>query len=227
MLVIFDMDGTLIGGETFDWASFDAALESAGDFVPTAGFWESLEEVTARAIVHTALRARSAQERERLEQSIQQAYLARLRQARQEHPGAFRPIAGAPELLRELRRRPGVSVAIATGDWAPSATFKLAAAGLEVEGIPFASCTDRHRRVDIIALAAERAGRSLEEAVYVGDGPWDYRACQKLGIPFIGTGAGTERLRAAGARHILTELWPEPFFALADQLLKTKRARRG
>ena len=35
MLIVFDIDGTLIGGETFDWASFDASFESSAGFALT------------------------------------------------------------------------------------------------------------------------------------------------------------------------------------------------
>jgi len=65
-----------------------------------------------------------------------------------------------------------------------------------------ASADDAPERETIIRLAAQRAGEQLHRAVYVGDGVWDANACRRLGIAFIGIGAGAqaERLTAAGAR---------------------------
>ena len=212
MLIIFDVDGTLIGGESFDWASFDSALETIAGFFPTPQFWDSLEEVTGQAVVHTALADKSLTERKRLEALVREGYRQRLADAHWKNPEAFQPTRGASGLLKNLRETDGVSVAIATGDWFESISLKLSASGLDVTGIPMATCSDCFSRVDIIRLAAERAGRSLQHAAYVGDGVWDYRACQRLGIPFIGTGRRTELLREAGARHIVPDLTEKPFW---------------
>jgi phosphoglycolate phosphatase-like HAD superfamily hydrolase len=217
MLVIFDVDGTLIGGETFDWASFDASFESSAGFALSQAFWDSLEEVTARSVVHAALAKRPPDERERLENLVRLGYLERLKEAHRTHPEAFRPTTGASELLSWLRSTPGVSVAVATGDWQSSSSFKLAAAGLDLAGLPVATCSDCHTRAEIICLAANRAGRPVTEAIYVGDGRWDYRACRQLNIPFIGTGCRKDELRAAGAKNLLPDLSPGPFW----EMLKT------
>ena len=56
-------------------------------------------------------------------------------------------------------------------------------------------------------------------AVYVGDGIWDARACQTLGIPFIGIGFGrqAETLRQDGALHVFNDLTEvDEFFAILE-----------
>ena len=214
MLIIFDVDGTLISGESFDWASFDAALEEAAGFTPGTSYWESLEEVTAQTIAMAASAAHPANQRERIEKRIRELYRRNLVQAHSAHPKAFQARPGALELFQRLRGVHGLSVAIATGDWFETISLKLSASGLDVSGIPMATCSDCHGRADIIKLAASRAGRSLQDAVYVGDGTWDWRACRKLGIPFIGTGERTNRLREAGAPHLLPDLSPGPFWEM-------------
>jgi phosphoglycolate phosphatase-like HAD superfamily hydrolase len=73
-------------------------------------------------------------------------------------------------------------------------------------------------RADIIRAAVAEAGGSLDEAVYIGDGLWDLRACERLGIPFIGVGHRKERLRKAGAMHVLDDLRPEAFLRVRDVL---------
>jgi len=81
-----------------------------------------------------------------------------------------------------------------------------------------ATCSDRLTRAEIISLAAERAGRPIPEAIYVGDGAWDLRATQTLNIPFIGCGKNIDRLKAAGARYAVPDLNPDRFFTVLTQL---------
>ena len=179
MIVVFDVDGTLIGGESFDWTSFDAALADVAGFAPPPSYWESLEEVTAQAIARAASAGHPADQREGIEARIQEAYLRNLSAAHKANPGAFQPRPGVPQLLERLSQVDGIGLAIATGDWHATITLKLSASGLDVRHIPMATCSDCVDRADIIKLAAFRAGRSLQEAVYVGDGTWDFRACKK------------------------------------------------
>lgn len=210
-MIVFDVDGTLLGGEGVDWASFDAALAHEAGFRATPDFFENLPEVTAQAIVHQALAALPLLERRRLETRVQADYLRRLMDAHAQDVRAFPAAYGAVELLRDLRAR-GVHVAIATGDWRESILFKLRAAGLDIDGIPLVTSSEHAARADIIAAAVALAGRPLAEACYVGDGLWDLRACRRLGIRFLGVGHRREKLRAAGALHLLDSLHPADFW---------------
>jgi phosphoglycolate phosphatase-like HAD superfamily hydrolase len=72
-----------------------------------------------------------------------------------------------------------------------------------IENIPFASSSDTRQRVDIIALAACRAGFDISDAIYVGDGLWDLKASRELGIRFVGVGRKHELLRKHGASRVL------------------------
>lgn len=213
MLIIFDVDGTLINGETADWACFDQAFVAAAGKTLDELFWTNLVEVTARAIVHESHADKTLSERQLLEHTIRNGYLERLRSCSAKNPLAFQAAAGAKDLLAHLRSSENYRVAIATGDWFETITHKLGHAGLDVATLPMATSSDCYSRAEIIALAAARAGRGMERAVYVGDGPWDLRATRKLGIPFIGVGRRHERLRAEGAEHTLVDLEPEKFLS--------------
>jgi hypothetical protein len=59
----------------------------------------------------------------------------------------LREIPGASVFLHRLAAHLGWHVAIATGGWNVSARFKLASAGLSVDGIPWASADDAIDRV--------------------------------------------------------------------------------
>lgn len=225
-MIVFDVDGTLIGGEHSDWESFDGAFQEAAGFPFGRDFFTGAPEITARAIVYRALEAGGVTDLEGVERSMQAGYLRRLLAAHAAQPEAFRPLVGAVELLADLRAR-GIPFAIATGDWRESIQFKLASAGIDVSGIPLATASDFTRRSEIIAAAVRLGGGSLADAVYVGDGPWDYRACQTLGIRFIGVGARRELLRQEGATHLLDHLEPVGFWAAYHSLPKAIPALSG
>ena len=72
--------------------------------------------------------------------------------------------------------------------------MKLAAIGVSVDGIGFASSSDAHARTKIMELAAERALRGTVPATrtYFGDGAWDQRASAELGYRFIAIGRAVE-----------------------------------
>lgn len=209
MLIIFDVDGTLIGGETHDWECFDRAIESIVGFYPTKEFFASLPEITAQAIAEASVRFANKQPGTGLEELIREDYLRRLRQVHARDPQAFQPRAGVVQFLACLNSLPGVKVAIATGDWHSTISFKLAAAGIDVSRFPMATCSDDPRRCEIIRLAVQRAGRSLTDAIYIGDGVWDLKACRALGIRFIGTGSRLHLLKNAGAEHTTEVLGEE------------------
>lgn len=216
-IIIFDADGTLIGGEPTDWACFEAAFLEVAGFALTSEFYASIEEVTAKALVHQALAELDDAERLLKEQAVARGFLCRLKAAHIEDSACFPAVEGAVALLHELKAK-GLRVAIATGDWRESITFKLRAAGIPCGDIPIVTSSEHYSRADIIRVAVGEAGGSLDEAVYVGDGLWDLRACERLGIPFIGVGHRKERLLKAGAVHVLDELRPAKFWSVRDAI---------
>lgn len=72
MVIIFDIDGTLLGGENHDWASFDRALNDVLGFVHSRGFFGGLPDVTAESIVEAAIRATGREPTNRLVTEIQE-----------------------------------------------------------------------------------------------------------------------------------------------------------
>src|SRR5262249_53021834 len=107
----------------------------------------------------------------RLQARFAQLLCAAVERARQ----PIREIPGAAALLHSLGAHRRWLVAIGTGGWSVSARFKLASAGLVVDGLPWASADDALDRVDILRTVIERAGQmygqdTFEKVVYVGDG---------------------------------------------------------
>lgn len=216
-MIVFDADGTLIGGEPTDWASFEAAFLEVAGFALTSEFYDSIEEVTAKALVHQALADLEHQERLLKEQAVAEGFLSRLKAAHREDSACFPAVEGAVALLHDLKAI-GLRVAIATGDWRESITFKLRAAGIPCDDIPIVTSSEHYSRADIIRAAVTESGGSIDDAIYVGDGLWDLRACERLGIPFIGVGHRKDRLRKAGALHVLDDLRPAEFWRMRDSI---------
>ncbi len=214
-MIVFDVDGTLVGGEAADWTSFEAAFKEVAGFALTREFFLSLEEITAQAIIHHALADLPLEERKSKEQAVSQGYLQRLKAAHLGDDRSFLPTEGAIDLIHALREKE-IPIAIATGDWRESISFKLQSAGIPFAGIPLVTSSEYYSRADIIAAAVTEANQTLDQAIYVGDGTWDLRACRKLGIPFIGVGKRREKLRAAGAEHILSDLNPAAFWQVRE-----------
>ena len=211
MLIIFDVDGTLIGGESTDWKCFaDAFLEVTGSPFG-AEFFATIQEVTAKAIVHQALPKYTAEARQQTESLVCAEYLKRLQSAHALDANSFKPALGVLDVLKYLDQQDDLAVAIATGDWLETISFKLGAAEIDVSRYPMATSSDCYARADIIRLSAERAGYSLADTLYVGDGLWDFRATQKLGIPFLGVGHRYSQFVNAGVIHALQTLEPSAF----------------
>lgn len=216
-MIVFDVDGTLIGGESTDWACFRGAFEEVAGFVLTDSFFASIAEITAQAIVHQALDSLPQDQRRLKERSVCEGYLRRLKDAQNNDPGCFTAVNGAVTLIKELKDR-NIPIAIATGDWRETISFKLNASGISFDDIPMVTSSEFYSRSDIIAAAVTKAGGSLEKTIYVGDGLWDFRACRKLGIRFVGVGHRREKLRNAGARHVLDDLSPLEFWQVKEAL---------
>jgi len=225
-MIVFDVDGTLIGGEATDWVSFRAAFQEVAGFALSDDFFANLQEVTAQAIVHQALGSLPLEEKREKERAVRAGFLRRLQASHGGDSACFRATEGAIALLRETQER-GIPIAIATGDWRETISFKLRAAGIPFEGIPMMTSSEFYGRSEIIAAAVAAAGRSLEEAIYVGDGLWDWRACQQLSIAFIGVGGRREKLRNAGARHVLPDLTPREFWRMREAAKPAQRPPLG
>lgn len=218
MLVVFDVDGTLIDGEEYDWKSFNDAFTEVTGKSFSIEFWKTLDEVTASAIVHQGLADLPENERTELELLVRDRCLENLRTERKRNPKAFGSSLQTREMLQHLEAHESIDLAIATGDWFETIQFKLESAGIELGRFVHATSSDHPVRSNIIQIAANRSRRQLKDTVYVGDGVWDIRACRMLGIPFIGTGQRVDALKEAGAQWILEELETEALLETIERI---------
>ena len=193
-LVMFDIDGTLVDSARIDSHLYARAVrETLGGDVYIDETWRPYVHVTDSGILDEILvQHRFPEPLDALRAAVRSRFVELVREHLDSSTSAVREIRGAAALLRELRARPDVRLAIATGGWAETALMKLAAIGVSVDGVGFASSSDAHARTKIMELAAERALRGAVPATrtYLGDGAWDQRASAELGYRFIAIGRG-------------------------------------
>lgn len=206
MLILFDIDGTLVHSEEALDRCFMAAVQDELNCQPLAPEWERFDDVTDAAILDDLFRTQrgrlpSAEEVRR----VQADYQRRLFNTTGVQ---VRPIAGAKELLAELLNAPDVRVALATGNWFGAAHYKLEAAGIDASRLPMATASDATRRSDILRVAIQRAGGvSPQGTVYVGDGTWDAATASALQIGFVGVAADGwgHALRRSGVSTVVRD----------------------
>jgi phosphoglycolate phosphatase-like HAD superfamily hydrolase len=207
LLVIFDVDGTLIRStDTDDRAIAAAWADLHGHAIDTD--WANYRTSTDRGIAREILA-------DRLDRPADDAALGAIEEAiAARYPADLRleQTPGTPRLLATLRGLPSVGVAIASGSFPKTARLKLDAARLWTDNMPRAFSDAHDERAGIIEAASQKAAAehavpAFANRVYVGDGVWDLAAARKLGIGFVGIGEGdkAERLRAAGAEFILAD----------------------
>jgi phosphoglycolate phosphatase-like HAD superfamily hydrolase len=210
-LAVFDIDGTLLNNLAGEDACYAQALREQLALADLDTNWVSYEHVSDDGIATEAYaRAYGRAPTAALRTATIEHFVALLRAA---HVSSAPLVArrGAHELLAALPAC-GWAVALATGAWRRAAEYKLAAAGLPVDDVPLATSEDGPARVAIVTRAIARAQAQwgvseFARVLSIGDGVWDVRAAQDLHLPFVGVGVGpsVDRLRGAGASHIIAD----------------------
>ena len=135
--------------------------------------------------------------------------------------GEVEPMAGSRELIEDLKRR-GHRVVLASSakeDEVDHYLDQLDARGLADAWTTSADVEATKPEPDLVAAAVDRLEGSSEDAVMVGDTPWDVEAAARAGVHTIAVrtgGFGTDELRDAGAIAIF-----ESVQELRDRLEET------
>jgi len=146
------------------------------------------DHVTDRGIIAQLLADNDLAMESSVMNLIRERFVARLAE-HIELVGPFPTIHGASQFVDDLRRSKEHKVAIATGGWRSSALLKLETSGIDVNGIPVASCDDSESREEIMRVALAKLGDEFESVTYFGDAEWDRRACRTLGWEFVPVGS--------------------------------------
>jgi len=122
-----------------------------------------------------------------------------------------RPLPGVREALERMKAD-GLRVVLASSAKEKELEGHLAVLGIDelIDGKTTADAAEHSKPCpDIFAAALEVAGVEADEAVVIGDSPWDAVAASKAGLPMVGvlTGGFSESLlREKGARAVFRDL---------------------
>jgi phosphoglycolate phosphatase-like HAD superfamily hydrolase len=217
---MFDVDGTLtLSTDMDDCCYVQTMFEHLGVIIDND--WSHYRQVTDSGIAAELL-DRHQRPREEMT-AVRNRFVSLVRQSLAANPNCCRQVSGASSFVGRLRNTHGVVPSVATGGWAESALAKLRHAAVNVDGLAFASGDDADSRTKVMALCHDRAAvlANVDEfatVTYIGDGIWDAHAATNLGWQFIGVGLGqhAERLRSAGARHVVGDFSDQD--SILDQL---------
>jgi phosphoglycolate phosphatase-like HAD superfamily hydrolase len=212
-LAIFDIDGTLTETDRVDDICFVQALADAHSITEVSTDWAGYPHTTDSAIMFHLFQEKFNRAPVEAELSkFKSCFASLLQDYRGKDSSLFAEIVGASLMLGLLNQEPEWRVAIASGGWRVSATFKLQVAGIEVDDFPAAFADDGFSREEILQSAVSRAQvlyrqRHFARVVSVGDGLWDVRSARNLKFPFLGIGRGEreKKLRRAGATHVIED----------------------
>ena len=208
ILVIFDIDGTLVDSNQADEDCYLKALEIEFGLTDIDRNWASYTHATSSGILLDIFQRRLGRMPTPEEKaSFTQCFREQLEDCFKTSPDLFKEIKGAGRLLQKLRQTPGIRLGLATGDWRTSAELKLQGAGLTHDGLPFTSADDGISREEIVSLCLEKARNQygpsgFSRIVSVGDGVWDLKTAQNLGLAFLGVGEG---LQGQGAEWVVQD----------------------
>jgi phosphoglycolate phosphatase-like HAD superfamily hydrolase len=212
-LVMFDVDGTLTLSTGMDDRCYvQTMFEHLGIIIDND--WSHYRQVTDSGIAAELFDRHQRPRKEMV--AVRNRFVSLVRQSLAADPNCCRQVSGANSILGRLRKTAGVVPSLATGGWAESALAKLRHAGINVDGLAFASGDDAESRTTVMAVCHERAAvlANVDEfltVTYIGDGVWDAHAAANLGWQFIGVGRGphADRLRSAGAHHVVHDFSDE------------------
>ena len=210
-LVIFDIDGTLADTKTVDDRCFVEAFFTTFQIDIRHQKWEDLTNLTDWGITEEIIQKELKRNPTKAEYGLMEANMIHnLQTAKAENSTHFQEILGAKTFFDHLQTLPNITLGIATGAWEKSALIKLGSINIDPANLPFSNSSHFKTREAITNHAIEQASaihsQDFEEVIYFGDGVWDYKTCQNLGIRFIGIDVlQDDKLRQIGAETIFED----------------------
>jgi phosphoglycolate phosphatase-like HAD superfamily hydrolase len=194
-LVLFDIDGTLLWSNGAGRRAMEAALLAIfGTLGPPSYRYDGK---TDRQIVRELMRDAGFDDEaiDARMPDVLQLYLERLE--RELPRSRVRAMAGVPELLDAIGRRPHHVPGLLTGNLEPGAARKLEAAGLDIAFFAVGAFgSDHEHREELPAIARRRARERLghelagDAMVIIGDTPSDIACGRHLGARAIAVATG-------------------------------------
>jgi phosphoglycolate phosphatase-like HAD superfamily hydrolase len=211
MLILFDIDGTLVDtGGAGVTALQDAAVEVFGGVGPPL----DLAGSTDGAILRGFFEYFGRQYDPAIEEEFYQSYLSRIRENLQNPNYGGHLLGGVNALLASLREE-GHSLGLLTGNIERGAMLKVAYYGI-ADYFQFGAYGDDHwNRNKLGPIALQRAEKSIglrfsqDEILVIGDTPKDVACAHAFGAKCVAVATGNfseEELVACGADRTVPDL---------------------
>ena len=208
--VIFDIDGTLTNTKKVDDKSFIKAFKKTFKIDISNQKWGNLKNVTDWGITEEIIqREWNRKPRKEEYEFMISNFINNLKEERIKNKQQFIEILGSRDFFYELKELNAFKLGIATGAWEKSAKLKLETIGIGLEEICFSN-SDYHKSresitKDVIEQLKRKNKETPERIIYFGDGEWDFKTCQNLGIEFIGINNEKDnKLKELGAKTVFT-----------------------
>lgn len=190
ILIIFDVDGTLVFSEKRDSQSFADTYQAVyGRPFPTID-WRKYPHVSDTTIFKTVIQEhfdRIPDEAE--EESFRQKFVANITENRKRTPTEFKEVPFAKQTIDKLLTDDRFVIGVATGGWKAPAIVKLDFVNIPSDQLIITGADGKVTRDDITKETIERATKQygeFERIVYVGDAIWDVTTTKNMGLPLIG-----------------------------------------
>ncbi len=214
ILVLFDIDGTLVDCGKAAGKAFSAAFHEAfGEPCPIFKA-EEVSGLTDTAILMEVVR-RLQIDSDDLEQRRDRAFEIYARNLERElKANPAKELPGANRAVQRIRSIKDCAVGLLTGSTEATARVKLETAGISFDQFVCGAYSEDGELREALPPAARRrfAGlfaREPQITILIGDTPRDIQAAHATGCEFIGVATGpysVETLEAAGARTVLRDL---------------------
>lgn len=202
ILVIFDVDGTLVYSDRVDSHCFaDTYQQLYARPFPSID-WQRYPHVSDHVIFNCVIEEHFGRQAEEEEIHVfQNHFVQNIEERRLSTPEEFFEVPNARRMVELLLEDGRFAVGIGTGGWLRPAKVKLSHVGIPVEQLHLSGADFQPTREHIVQEAirqAKEVHRDFARIVYVGDATWDVQTTRQMGLPFIG-------IRRNGDREVLVK----------------------
>lgn len=188
MLILFDIDGTLVDSMKIEDEFYPKAVSGTLGIQNLNTNWESYPNSSDPGIVRTAIQQKFNREPTQKDfDACEECFCGYVQQNKNE----YKPIAGAIEFLQHLKQDASITIALVTAAWRNIALLKLKYAGIELGNTLLLTATEHEDKYDGIIAAQKQLtnnNQPIEQLLYIGDTTCDLRNARKAGFKFIGIG---------------------------------------
>jgi len=190
ILIIFDVDGTLVFSEKLDSKCFATTYQEVyGLPFPTID-WRKYPHVSDTTIFKTVIQEHfNRVPKEAEEESFRQNFVENITKNRQKTPAEFKAVPFAKQTIERLLADDRFIVGVATGGWKAPAIVKLNFVNIPTAPLIITGADGKVSRDDITNDTIAKARKkydNIDRIVYVGDAIWDVTTTKNMGLPLIG-----------------------------------------